>query len=87
VKMNQDAKIVLSAEDAQLRSELLVSAWHKDNRLYLGGGGGLDWQARRALTEDIKALLLDVTATDNVPVACESQLRRRRNRGSDPEAP
>lgn len=83
---SHDRKTILSTEDAQLRSELLVSAWHKANRLYLGGGGGLDWQARRALTEDIMALLLDVTAIADEPVACEGQLRRRRNRGSDPEA-
>ena len=45
------------ADEAQRRAELLVSQWHARNRMYLGQGGGIDWQARHALIVDVAAAI------------------------------
>ena len=44
--------------EATRRAELLVSSWHVANRRFCGQGGGLDWQAKRALILDIAAALV-----------------------------
>jgi hypothetical protein len=72
-------------DTAILRAETLVSRWHKDNRHYLGQGAGVDWQARVALVRLIAEALAE-PGHDPADGVDRAQLRRRRNRGADPEA-
>ena len=45
------------ADEAKRRAEGLVSDWHKRFRLYIGGGSGLDHQARTSLVMEIAAAI------------------------------
>ena len=48
--------------EATRRSELLVAHWHSTNKRFLGQGGGVDWQARKALVLDVAAALTGLLA-------------------------
>jgi hypothetical protein len=56
------------ADEAQRRAELLVSQWHARNRMYLGQGAGIDWQAK-------KSLIIEITAALAGPLAQIERLR------------
>ena len=47
----------LTQIEATRRAELLVSHWCSANKRFLGQGGGVDWQAKRALILDVAAAL------------------------------
>lgn len=72
-------------EDATLRAELLVSRWHRENRIYLGQGRGIDWQAKAALIREIAAALTEPAEAVEQHVAAVdgAQIRRRKNRGAE----
>lgn len=76
---------MITTEDAKLRAETLVSRWHAKNRQYLGQGYGIDWQARKALIEDVAEALCEPgnAVEQHIAAADGAQLRRRKNRGAE----
>ena len=72
---------MLTADDAKLMAETMVSTWHRDFRAYLGGGGGVDWQARVGLIRAVTEALMQVAGEQDEAERDASQLRRRRARG------
>jgi hypothetical protein len=70
--------IMQPAEEATRQAELLVSNWHAQNRIYLGQGRGIDWQARKALVLDIAALLVGpLTTIERMKEDTPRPVRRR----------
>lgn len=56
------------ADEATRRAEGLVSQWHREFRAYIGGGAGLDHQAR-------KSLIIEIAAAIAAPLAEVARLK------------